>query len=32
MDERQTLSLLGWTLGAVVAAVFILNGIALSMP
>jgi hypothetical protein len=32
MNERQTLSLLGWTLGTVVAVVFILNGIALSMP
>jgi hypothetical protein len=31
MDERQTLSILGWTVGAVVAVVFILNGIALSL-
>jgi hypothetical protein len=32
MNERQTLSLLGWTVGTVVAVVFILNGIALSLP
>ena len=31
MDERRTLSLLGWTIGAVVAAVFVLNAIALSL-
>jgi hypothetical protein len=31
MDERRTLSLLGWTIGSVVAAVFILNAIALSL-
>jgi hypothetical protein len=31
MDERRTLSILGWTLGGVVGATFILNAIALSM-
>ena len=31
MDERRTLSLLGWTIGFVVAAVFVLNAIALSL-
>jgi hypothetical protein len=31
MDERRTLSLLGWTIGSVVAAVFVLNAIALSL-
>jgi hypothetical protein len=30
MDERRTLSLLGWTIGGVVGAVFVLNAIALS--
>jgi hypothetical protein len=31
MDERRTLSLLGWTIGSVVGAVFVLNAIALSL-
>ena len=31
MDERRTLSLLGWTIGSVVAAIFVLNAIALSL-
>jgi hypothetical protein len=31
MDERRTLSLLGWTIGGVVGAVFVLNAIALSL-
>ena len=31
MDERRTLSLLGWTIGSVVAAAFVLNAIALSL-
>jgi hypothetical protein len=31
MDERRTLSLLGWTIGSVVAGVFVLNAIALSL-
>jgi hypothetical protein len=31
MDERQTLSLLAWTLGSVVLATFILNAVALSI-
>jgi predicted outer membrane lipoprotein len=30
MDERQTLLILGWMLGTVVVAAFILNAIALS--
>ena len=29
MDEAQTLRLLGWTVGGVVGAVFLLNAIAL---
>jgi hypothetical protein len=28
MDERRTLSILGWTLGAVVGVVFMLNALA----
>jgi hypothetical protein len=31
MDERRTLSILGWTVGAIIGLAFILNGIALSM-
>jgi hypothetical protein len=31
MDERRTLSILGWTVGTVLALTFILNGIALSL-
>ena len=31
MDERRTLSLLGWTIGGVVGAVFVLNAVALSL-
>jgi hypothetical protein len=31
MDERPTLSILGWTMGTVVGAVFVLNAIALSL-
>jgi hypothetical protein len=30
MDERRTLSLLGWIVGSVVGVTFILNAIALS--
>jgi hypothetical protein len=30
MDERRTLLILGWTLGSVVATIFILNAVALS--
>jgi hypothetical protein len=32
MDERRTLSILGWTIGIVVGAVFILNAVVLSSP
>jgi hypothetical protein len=31
MSERQTLSILGWTVGAIIGVAFILNGLALSM-
>ena len=31
MDEAQTLQVLGWTVGGVVGAVFLLNAIALSL-
>jgi hypothetical protein len=31
MDERRTLSILGWMFGAVIGVVFILNAIALSL-
>jgi hypothetical protein len=31
MDEKQTLRILGWTVGCVVGAVFVLNAIALSL-
>ena len=31
MDERRTLSIIGWSLGGIVAAMFVLNAIALSM-
>jgi hypothetical protein len=30
MDERRTLSFLGWAIGAVVGVTFILNAIALA--
>ena len=30
MDEAQTLRLLGWTVGGIVGAMFVLNAIALS--
>ncbi len=30
MDERRTLSMLGWLIGSVIGAIFILNAIALS--
>ena len=30
MDERRTLSILGWLVGSVLAATFLLNAIALS--
>jgi hypothetical protein len=30
MDERQTLSILGWIVGSVVGLAFILNAIALA--
>jgi hypothetical protein len=31
MDEAHTLQLLGWTIGSIVGAVFVLNAIALSL-
>ena len=31
MDEAQTLRCLGWTVGGIVWAVFVLNAIALSL-
>jgi hypothetical protein len=31
MDEAATLRFLGWTVGGVVAAVFLLNALALSL-
>jgi hypothetical protein len=31
MDERRTLSILGWTIGSVIATVFVLNAIALAL-
>ena len=31
MDERQTLTVLAWTIGGVVGIVFVLNAIALSL-
>jgi len=31
MDETRTLSILGWTIGGVVATVFVLNAIALAL-
>ena len=31
MDEAQTLRILGWTVGGIVGAVFVLNAIALSL-
>jgi hypothetical protein len=30
MDERQTLSILGWTIGGIIGVIFILNAIALA--
>jgi len=30
MDERQTLSILAWTVGLIVGAAFILNAVALA--
>jgi hypothetical protein len=30
MDERRTLAILAWTVGSVVAVMFVLNAIALS--
>jgi hypothetical protein len=30
MDERRTLYMLAWTVGGIICAMFILNGIALS--
>jgi hypothetical protein len=30
MDERQTLSILGWTIGGIIGVTFILNAIALA--
>ena len=32
MDERQTLRILGWTIGSIVAAAFILNAVAFASP
>jgi hypothetical protein len=31
MDEAQTLRILGWSVGGIVGAVFVLNAIALSL-
>jgi hypothetical protein len=31
MDEAHTLKFLGWTIGGIVGAVFVLNAIALSL-
>jgi hypothetical protein len=31
MDERRSLAVLGWTVGAVVGLMFALNGIALAL-
>jgi hypothetical protein len=31
MDEAQTLRILGWTVGGIVGAVFVLNAVALSL-
>jgi hypothetical protein len=31
MDEARTLLLLGWTVGGIVGALFVLNAIALSL-
>jgi hypothetical protein len=31
MDEVQTLRILGWSIGGIVGAVFVLNAIALSL-
>jgi gas vesicle protein len=31
MDEARTLAFLGWTIGGIVGAVFVLNAIALSL-
>jgi hypothetical protein len=31
MDEAQTLRILGWSIGGIVGAVFVLNAIALSL-
>jgi hypothetical protein len=30
MDERRTLSIIGWTVGLIVGAAFILNAVALA--
>ena len=30
MDERQTLSILGWTMASVLMIIFVLNAVALS--
>jgi hypothetical protein len=32
MSERQTLAILGWTVGAIVGIAYIVDGLALSMP
>jgi len=31
MDEKQTLKLLGWSIGGLVALMFVLNGLALTV-
>jgi hypothetical protein len=31
MDEARTLAFLGWTIGSIVGAAFVLNAIALSL-
>jgi hypothetical protein len=31
MDERRTLSILGWTIASVLGSIFVLNAIALSI-
>jgi hypothetical protein len=30
MDERRTLSILGWVMGSLIGAMFLLNAVALS--
>jgi hypothetical protein len=32
MDEKRTLQFLGWSIGTLVAVMFVLNALALAMP